>query len=257
MIEPSQVNPRECLWQAIDTEVKSLEGSIQALWRRRNALAPVLSLPTEIIKTIFSLLHVPGTPPPSTLDGKPDHLSWLCVAHVCHQWREIALNQPLFWSHVDFNAISSAGAAEIFTRAKMVPLHLEAKISFVHWDNAWFSAFQKELKDHVSHICHLDISAEHLQLNETLNRLTSPAPTLEYLSLLCQDIVIDMQKSLPDTPFSNSTPRLFFLKLTHCAIGWESPLLRGVKHLHISSTFERPSLLVWLDALDKMPISRH
>ena len=121
MIEPSQVNPRERLRQAIDTEIKSFEGSIRALRRRRNALAPVSSLPTEIIETIFSLSHVPGTLPPSTLDGKPDHLPWLRVAHVCHQWREIALNQPLFWSHVDFNAVSSAGAAEILTRAKMVP----------------------------------------------------------------------------------------------------------------------------------------
>src|ERR1700761_8616112 len=102
-MDPSQANSWECLRQAIDTEIKSLEGSIRALRHRRNALAPVSSLPTEVIEVIFSLLHVPSTLLPFTLDGKLDHLVWPRVAHVCHQWREIALNQPLFWSHVDLN----------------------------------------------------------------------------------------------------------------------------------------------------------
>lgn len=85
-------NSREHLRQAIDDEIKSLEGSIRALRHRRNELAPISSLPTELIEAIFSLLREPGTLPPSTLDGKPDHLAWLRVAHVCHHWREITLN---------------------------------------------------------------------------------------------------------------------------------------------------------------------
>ena len=205
----SQANPREYLQQTIDVEIKSLEGIIRTLKHRRNALAPISSLPTEVIEVIFSFLHVPGTSSPSTLDGKPDHLAWLRVAHVCHQWREIAVNRPHFWSHIDFNAVSSAGATEILARAKTVPLHLEAKIPSGSWDDGRFIALRKELKNHVSHIRHLDISAEHLQLNETLNGLTSPAPTLEYLSLSRQaypDGGVDTRQSLPDTLFGGSTP---------------------------------------------------
>ena len=41
---------------------------------------------------------------------------------ICHQWREIALNGTLFWDHIDLTTFSSAGTAEILTRAKNTPL---------------------------------------------------------------------------------------------------------------------------------------
>ena len=252
----SQANPWEYLQQTIDAEIISLEGSIRALKHRRNALAPVSSLPTEVMEAIFSLLRVPSTSPPFTIDGKIDHLAWLRVAHVCHQWRKIALNQPLFWSHVDFNTISSAGAAEILARAKTVPLHFEAKVPSGSWDDSRFDALRKELQDHVSHIHHLDISAEDVQLKRTLDDLTSPAPTLEYLSLSRQrspDGTMETGEIIPDTLFNGFTPRLSCLELYQCPISWESPLLSGLKHLHIGPTWDRPSLSVWLDALDGMP----
>ncbi|KAI9453532.1 hypothetical protein BJY52DRAFT_1173560, partial [Lactarius psammicola] len=92
------------LRQAIDAEIKSLEVSIRALKLRRNALAPISSLPTEIIAAIFSSLRVRVTLLAFKLGEKPSGLAWLPVAHVCHQWREIALSQPRFWSHIDFTS---------------------------------------------------------------------------------------------------------------------------------------------------------
>ena len=61
MVNSSQANSREYLRQAIDAEIKSLEESIRALRHRRNALAPISSLPTEVIATIFSFFRVPRT----------------------------------------------------------------------------------------------------------------------------------------------------------------------------------------------------
>jgi hypothetical protein len=257
-MDPSQTTPREHLRQAIDAEIKSLEGSIRTLKHRRNELAPISSLPTEVIEAIFSLLRVPSTSSPSsTLGGKLHCLAWLGVTHVCHHWREIALNQPLLWSHLDFTTVSSDGATEILARAKTVPLHLEAKLCpFDGWDDARFRHFRKELKAHVSHIRHLDLSMEPAQLNRTLNRLTLPAPTLEYLIISCQDNqdeIPDSQVSIPDTLFNGATPRLSCLELCNCAIKWKSSLLRGLEHLDIRSPHLRPSLSDWLDALDEMP----
>ena len=76
-MDPIQVTLRGDLQQAIDAEINSLEESIRALRYRRNALAPVSSLPTEAIRAIFSFLRLPGTSPLAGASGEPDYLAWL------------------------------------------------------------------------------------------------------------------------------------------------------------------------------------
>jgi hypothetical protein len=252
-----QVNSLKHLQQAINTDLKSLKES--ALARLcHNSLSPVSSLPPEVFTAIFSLLCLPGA---SSQGGRPDrHLARLHVSHVCHQWREIALNHPLLWSHVDFTTLSSAAAAEILVRAKSVPLYLDASIFGRRWDNIRFSAFQRELQACVPYIHHLRTSAEPTQLRSTLEGLVSPAPILEYLSLSSHSTrrnkrSIVERVSIPDTLFDGFTPRLSCLELRNCGISWNSPLLKGLKYLEIltPSAHARPKLTVWLDALDEMP----
>ncbi|KAH9161210.1 hypothetical protein EDB89DRAFT_755259 [Lactarius sanguifluus] len=249
------------LRQAIDAEIKSLEASILALKYRRNALSPITSLPTEVITTIFSFLHIPVTLSAFAPGGQPkrqERLAWLRVAHVCRQWRETILNQPLLWSHVDFTIFSSAGAAEILSRAKRVPLHLQARVPCRLWDDTRYSTLRKELQDCVSHISRLAISAEPIHLHRILKGLILPAPTLEFLSLSGDSEEYNNsgvgRAVVPDTLFDGSTPRLSCLEIYNCDINWNSPLLGlgGLKHLDIRSPFESPSLAVWLDALDQM-----
>ncbi|KAH9170604.1 hypothetical protein EDB89DRAFT_1275886 [Lactarius sanguifluus] len=260
-MNPSQENPQEYQRQAIDAQIRSLEESLRALKRRRNALAPISSLHPELFAAIFSILRLP---PSDTvlLGGEPDrHLSWLSVAHVCHQWREIALNQPFFWSHVDFTTVTPAGATEMLVRAKSVPLYLEAWFPKYEYDRdkARFSTFQKELQPRVSHISQLAISARPFSLERALEGLVSPAPILRYLSLLGKKHRrrIDGQRFVlvPVTLFNGSTPRLSRLELKYCDISWKSPLFRGLNHLKISrlSADARPRLSFWLDALNEIP----
>jgi hypothetical protein len=202
-MNPSKATPREYLLQTIDAEIKSLEESLQALRYRRNELAPISSLPTEVIEAIFSLLRVPDTSSPSTLSGKPDHLR---VAHVCHHWREIALNQPLFWSHIDATTVSSAGAVEILARARMAPLHLEAKVPLGRWDDARFDAFRKQLQAHVSHIRHLALGAghlEHLDIHTTSNKLSAFSDWLDALDEIPQLKTLTLEGA---SPYSTSLP---------------------------------------------------
>ena len=255
MMNPSQGNSREHQRQAIDAEIQSFEESIRVLKLRRNALAPISSLPPEVFAVIFSFVRLPDY---LILAEGPDKLSCLPIAHVCHRWREIAINQPLLWSHVDFATLTSAGATEMLARAKTVPLHLEAIVPIGRWDNSRFAMFQNELQAHVSHIFHLGISAEHLHLRNTLEGLISPAPTLEYLSLANEEYqhrTIQPQVLIPDNIFAGTTPRLARLILQNCDISWKSPLLKGLRHLVIRtpSAGGRPNLSVWLDALDGMP----
>ncbi|KAH9033657.1 hypothetical protein EDB84DRAFT_1438202 [Lactarius hengduanensis] len=250
----SQVNSLEYQRQAIDVEIKSLEGSIRVLRLRCNALVPVSSLPPEVIATIFSFVRLRASTT-MTIGGNPGLLAWLHVAHVCHRWREIALNQASFWSHVDFTTLTSAGAAEILARAKKAPLHLEARVPIGLWDGARFNAFEKELHSRISHVCRLAISAENFRLRKILGRITSPAPTLEYLSLSNEKRQHRALPFIPDNIFGGITPRLSCLELCNCNINWTSPLLKGLKNLQIFtlSANMRPSLEIWLDVLDEMP----
>ena len=253
-MNPSQENSRESLQQAIDAEIKALEVStgIRALRLRRNALSPISTLPPEVLAAIFSLLC-----PPSSPDRNPDHhIARLRVSHVCHQWCQIALNQPLLWSNVNFATVSLAGAIEILLRAKSVPLYLDAKISH-RWDDDRFNAFRTEFRARVPYICHLRITANHLNLHETLEGLVSPAPTLESLVVFSHGGFYDGELGfvLPDILFSGSTPRLSCLKLFCCEISWTSPLLKGLRHLeiHVFLSRAKPTLEAWLDALDELP----
>ena len=265
---PTQANYRESLQQTIDAEIKSLEESIRKLKLRRNALQPISALPPEIFAAIFSYLCLPGIP---SLGGKPSQSrARLRISHVCRQWRAIALNQPQLWSHINFDAVSLAGATEILARAKSVPLYLEKKVSGQDNRRHEFGLFLKEVQARLSHTRHLSIRTEVAELDGTIcQELLSleSAPTLEYLSLSLREDENRIQEGIalrrifiPDiqvinTLFGGSTPRLSCLKLCNCAIRWNSPLLKGLKHLEIVAhrPMERPTLANWLDALDEIP----
>ena len=116
----------------------------------------ISSLPPEIFAAIFSSLCLPGIP---SLGGNPSrNLTRLRISHVCHRWREIALNQPRLWSHVNFNTVSLAGATEILDRAKSVPLYMETRVSGRYNDDR-FSQFLSQVKVYLPHVRHLSISA--------------------------------------------------------------------------------------------------
>jgi hypothetical protein len=242
-------NSLEQLRQAIDADIESLKESDResdrALRQRRNALAPISFLPAEIVEDIF--LHASAK--------RNDYgIAWLHVAHVCRQWREIALNQPLFWSHINFTNLTLAGVIEMLARAKNAPLHLEVDVTDIHWDDARYNALENELQAHVSNIRHLSVIGKSTQFYTSLRKLvTSPAPTLEYLSLSHLDPTV--QVYLPDTLFDGTTPRLSCLELREISISWKSPLLKGLRYLKICGPTlkNRPSLAEWLDVLDKMP----
>ena len=251
----SQEISRKHLQQGIDAEIKALEEStgIRALRLRRNALSPISTLPPEVFNVIFSLLC-----PPSP-DRDPDyHLARLRVSHVCHQWRQIALNQPLLWSYVNFATVSLAGAIEILLRAKSAPLYLDARISH-RWDIDRFRTFRTELQSRITYICHLRITASDFRLQRTLKELSSPAPILESLVIFSHGGLCDgeMDLVLPDTLFNGFTPRLSCIKLFYCEISWTSPLLKGLRHLrhleiHLTPLDAMPTLAAWLDALEEM-----
>jgi hypothetical protein len=127
----------------VDDEIKVLERVTQELKRQHNALVPISRLPPETLVGIFSLLPLPA----GDSDCAP-YLEWIYVTHVCRRWREIALHSPNLWTHINFTDLALAGITEIFSRAKMSPLRLEANIKY--WKKPRFNAFRRQLEAHVS-----------------------------------------------------------------------------------------------------------
>ena len=212
---------------------------------RHNAPAPISRLPPETLIEIFSLLPSSS----NDCDCVP-HLELISVTHVCRQWREVALCCPYLWTHIDFTKLSLTGFPEILARAKMSPLHFEAKITPLRGER--FDAFGRQLEAHISHTRHLTISGEfHTTLER---RLVSSAPALVSLSLRKSNTYSFSPYIIPDSLLNGTAPKLMRLELRGCSIGWKSPLLKGLQTLKIRapSVQEMPTLEDWLDALNEM-----
>ena len=209
---------------------------------RRNARVPISRLPPETLTVIFTFLY------DSACDEKGSYMSWLHVTHVCHDWRETALNCSYLWNHINFNKLTLAGITKIVARAKMSPLHLEARAT--RWSKARFDAFEKRLQAYIPHTRKLTISGE---LRNLPLRLVSPAPALEFLSL--SDSSLNFAPSapvIPDALFNITAPNLTSLELRGYGISWKKPL-KGLRSLKIKNATKGLTLNDWLDTLNEMP----
>ncbi|KAJ7661939.1 hypothetical protein DFH06DRAFT_362664 [Mycena polygramma] len=92
----------------IEAKILCLERSLAALHSERRVVQerldtytyPVLTLPHELVLEIFT--HVlPPYPycPPLTGENSPNFL-----AHICHEWRELALASPDLWSNMQLSS---------------------------------------------------------------------------------------------------------------------------------------------------------
>ena len=227
----------------IDEIISPSEASTGALKSRHNERAPISQLPCAVLTTIFSLLSV------FAWNEGSGNLAWIYVAHVCRRWRETALNHSHFWSHINFTRLTPVGMAEILSRAKTAPLHLEAYFYKTNMER--FEDLGKQLEAHIFHTRYLKLSGCHL--STVVKRLVSSTPTLESLTL---SHTSSLYTTIPDNLFNCTAPSLTSLRLQqNCDIGWKSPLFKGLRILEILEPSEeaRPELNDWLDALNEMP----
>jgi len=143
---------------------------------------------------------------------------------------------------------------EILSRTKMAPLHLHLEAVSDKWNIERLEDFGKQLRSHISHTRHLKFSGD--QLSTVVERLVSPAPALESLSL--SQTYGFWYPIIPNNIFNGTTPSLTSLKLERYIISWKSPLLKGLQTLEILDLSDlveegRPELNDWLDALNEMP----
>ena len=230
--------------RAVENKIKWLEESTHTMKVYWNTLVPISRLlSSEILSIIFSLLPFEALDLDAPILPSP-------VSRVCHRWREISLNLPSLWSHINFTKLTSAGTAVMLVRAKTAPLYLKAET--IQWNKEKFKAFKEQIEAHIHHIRHLSITAERKHLR-MFAQLASSAPSLEFLSIDNRDLCYVV--TIPDNFLGGIAPKLTHLRLYNCGIRWQSPLLKGLRDLEVSGfpTSGRSAFIVWLHALKQMP----
>ena len=90
-------------------------------------------------------------------------------------------------------------------------------------EKAKFEAFVGQIEAHVYHTHRLGVTADAQNLGQMFGRLLSSAPFLEHLSIIGLNSETPV---IPDNLFEGIAPKLTYLYLRECGIGWGSPLLK-------------------------------
>ncbi|KAF8642847.1 hypothetical protein AX16_009355 [Volvariella volvacea WC 439] len=95
----------------IDEEISRLEAQIVQLRVRRNALAPIMQVPIEVLQKIMV-----------EYTSAVGSVRWQRITHVSHHIREIALHSPLLWTSINCSTMSATLVGEVLSRSSSAPL---------------------------------------------------------------------------------------------------------------------------------------
>ncbi|KAF4606057.1 hypothetical protein EYR38_000102 [Pleurotus pulmonarius] len=166
-----------------DAKIKAHFAEIRLLREQRNAdCSKTRKIPTELLAAIFG-----------ALDCNASHSyyrHWIVATHVCRTWRNAALNDPTLWA--DFTFLPRKWIPEVLARSKTALLRVR------HRDpqGAELTSFFDYIVEHPERIKRLEI-----ERGAFVNRLTKPAPCLEYLS-------VDTEVPFPPDFLGGVAPRL-------------------------------------------------
>ena len=151
------------------------------IFRARAQVAPVGSVPTEVLWNIFHFCSL----------SHPQDLS--AVTGVCQFWRAIAISNPKLWTTISIQ-IKPKNICLYLSRSKDLPLHIQIKQFLPHerWNNAQFMAlFQKTITGSESHrIRSLDVRIPSKLISQRFSRAFSRLPAQGPLKLDHLDRII-------------------------------------------------------------------
>ena len=158
--------------------------------------------------------------------------SWIAVTHVCRRWRQVAISDPNLWNTVVFD-LGVEWAEEMLARSKATLISYSQEFGFEPWVTTRTSHDDEVTPSrHLSHIRRLALSGTPEYFVPAVRALITPAPHIESLELLL-DADSDSCITLPSDLFAHNAPKLRHVTLACCALTWDSPLFRGLKHLEI------------------------
>ena len=224
-----------------------------------NQTIPISRLPLELLCTIF---QDNATNRSCFLNGNRKYhssLSWIPeTTHVCHLWREAALQTASLWSRVDVTA-STSWALEFINRSKNASIHL----TITYHNDGDRQSVRNECTRHLfqraaKRIETITIYEIHFSCIPSLLSLISSEEGEEVACPLLRDlqIVVDFRQhnNFLFTDDNLKAPALQILSLSGCSVDWNAVgLLRNISHLYIMADFSLfANIDVVLDALSLM-----
>ncbi|TFK65160.1 hypothetical protein BDN72DRAFT_209057 [Pluteus cervinus] len=218
----------------IDAEVLQLRLRVSKLLSKRNALAPISRLPTELMTIIF--IYARDFSKNKSMSTMALKLSW-----ICRDWRHISLNASRLWAEIDFKFGRQAGVQEFLSRSRQALLSVALSCD---------SEVTDTILDSTHRICGFDLSfdafephrSNHLNLHHIWMK---DAPFLRSLTL--------HGTYLPEIPLAH----LQHLQLRNCAFQWSSPQLCALTTLSIVDPATTTALVDLLSNLAGLPELTH
>ncbi|KAF4610859.1 hypothetical protein D9613_007047 [Agrocybe pediades] len=238
----------------IELHIGTQESLLVPFKIRNNSFAPISRLAPEVLCTIFyHLMNIPG---PARIIGnlsplQRSDLHWIQVTHVCHAWREIALNCSSLWTRPPFN-LSDRWAAEMLQRSKSTTIYVDIDYASDRppkLDIA-LAALSQMQRIYGLRVISPDVDT----FKKLVERLPESAPELELLTLIADIWPAHIRFKLPDEAL-NEMPRLLVLGLIGLEINWDRHLsnLNGLAGLRIESITPaaRPTNTQFLNAISQ------
>ncbi|KAF5315586.1 hypothetical protein D9611_005003 [Ephemerocybe angulata] len=235
--------------QRLVVRMREVEEDLQNLKRSYNALSATNSIPPEILSNIF-IIHnasIIQTYPATTFQREA--FSWIYVAHVCHHWREVALNCGALWSNLLF--LKPSLTETMLTRSKNSPL----TVKLLGHNNPIFEPSLSKILSQTHRLRSVNLSGN---VKDTLlSNASGSAPLLEELTLAAFG---NLSSKIPMAFLQGGAPSLKAINLKGIEIPfWGSlPLgpnlthlrldLKGLQHAH------RPSASAFMKSLEELPL---
>jgi len=196
---------------AIDEEIDASVCLTRSLFSSRNALAPISSLPPELLGRIFHFCAL--VEPPWSGVRK---LGWIGVTHVCQRWRQVALDGASLWARIVGVSPSAEWMSEALVRARDAPLLFDIV-------GTSSPEVLSKIPPHMSHTRKLRLPRLSIQDSQFVQEICAlKAPVLEYFELGVSDAspITFHQPAAGLTLFKGHTPKLRSFTTSHITISW-------------------------------------
>ncbi len=210
----------------IEDDIARHAWALVTLKRRLNSLTLIAGLPPELLSEIF--LHLArdiyyGNRLEATYSYhclRPP--TWITVTHICHSWRELALNSPRLWSYIVLSR--RPFVSEFLARSKKAPLRITAAFAFCGDEK--IKVLEDVLHGERQRLTELQLIAPSRTLLDACQKLGQSAPLLETLVLsehMTPSYTVD-HTHISHTVLSLSLPHLRTVEFRRIKISWDHPI---------------------------------